>query len=104
MEGEITVKLKLSNEGTFEIKIAPKATILQFKEKIAQEKNCETGHIKLIYKGRWLKSDEETLEHNKVIDGNTMHIIINKPNEAEGTTGSTTTSANTSTTNANASS
>lgn len=83
MEGEIIVKLKLSNEGTFEIKIDPKATVLQFKEKIAKEKNCETGHIKLIYKGKWLKNDEETLEHNKVIDGNTMHIIINKPNEAD---------------------
>lgn len=96
MEGEITIKLKLSNEGTFEIKIDPKATILNFKEKIAKEKNCETGHIKLIYKGRWLKNDEETIEHNKVIDGNTMHIIINKPNEGESaTTETANTSANT---------
>lgn len=53
MEGQITIKLKLSNEGTFSIKISPKETILAFKEMIAKERNCEVGHIKLIYKGNY---------------------------------------------------
>lgn len=35
MEEEITVKLKLSTEGIIEVKISPKATILQLKEKIS---------------------------------------------------------------------
>jgi len=32
----------------------------------------------VLFLGKWLKNDEETLEANKVIEGNPIHLIINK--------------------------
>lgn len=43
MDKEFTIKLKLSNEGTFDVKIDPSQTVLKLKELIAKQRNCEVN-------------------------------------------------------------
>ena len=71
---EITIYIKSSNADRTEVLAEPTMTILEFKEKIAEQISIEPASQRLIYKGRVLK-DECTLKFYDVQDGQTIHLV-----------------------------
>jgi ubiquilin len=71
---DLTLTIKCSNADKATLIIANNATVLELKEKIAEELNVPATQQRLIYKGRVLK-DDLTLEHYEVQDGHTVHMV-----------------------------
>ncbi|KAG0066344.1 hypothetical protein BGZ90_001440 [Linnemannia elongata] len=71
---EITVNVKASNDQKYVISLKTTDTVLDFKNKIAE--NCDTpaDRMRLIYSGRVLK-DQDTIESYKIAEGHTVHMV-----------------------------
>lgn len=71
---EVTVNVKASNDQKYVISLKTTDTVLDFKNKIAE--NCDTpaDRMRLIYSGRVLK-DQDTIESYKIAEGHTVHMV-----------------------------
>jgi len=108
MAEELTINIKFSNEKKLTVTIKPTDTISVLKQKITEQLSStdtplEPDQQTLIYAGRILKDNNETVENIKVKDGNTIHMVRAKkhqPKPAETTTkaAETTTTTTTSST------
>ncbi|KAF9102987.1 hypothetical protein BGX27_010789 [Mortierella sp. AM989] len=70
----ISINVKASNDQKYVISIALSDTVLQLKNKVAE--NCDTPaeRMRLIYSGRVLK-DADLLESYKIAEGHTVHMV-----------------------------
>ncbi|KAI5188813.1 ubiquilin [Nematocida minor] len=70
------IGVKTSKGEVYSIEVeSPDCTILQFKEKIAEQANVSVSKIRLIHIGKLLK-DEETLKTYKLEEGSTVHLVL----------------------------
>lgn len=74
----ITVTIKASNDKKYSIETDTEKTVLQLKQQIETAASVEPARQRLIYSGRVLSKDEETIETYKVKDGNTIHLVQSK--------------------------
>ncbi|CDR94701.1 ubiquitin domain containing protein family, putative [Babesia bigemina] len=70
----IKVTIKISGGETFVVEVDQSITVLELKEKCAENAGATADKQRLIFKGRIVK-DDETLESLKVEDGNTIHLV-----------------------------
>ncbi|KAF1768428.1 hypothetical protein GCK72_000240 [Caenorhabditis remanei] len=69
----------------YEVEIAPDATVSDLKDKVlVLVPTANKEQICIIYTGKILK-DEETLSHNKIGDGHTVHLVIRNQNRPAAT-------------------
>jgi len=93
MSEELTINVKFSNETKLTISIKTTDTISVLKQKITEQlKSTDTPlepeQQTLIYAGRILKNNDETIESIKIKNGNTIHMVRAKkqqPKAAETT-------------------
>ncbi|ODV66081.1 hypothetical protein HYPBUDRAFT_153603 [Hyphopichia burtonii NRRL Y-1933] len=105
MSDNITITIKSSGDVKYEVNVSPTITVLELKEKIAEESSVPAGNQRLIYSGKVLK-DGETVSSYKVQSGHTIHLVKSagaKPASASGTTNSTTAASGSETQNSTAS-
>ncbi|KAI1299069.1 hypothetical protein EDD11_006553 [Mortierella claussenii] len=78
MSEPISINVKASNDQKYVVSIKVTETVLDFKNKIAE--NCDTpaDRMRLIYSGRVLK-DQDTLENYKIAEGHTVHMVRGAP-------------------------
>ncbi|KAF9366048.1 hypothetical protein BGX34_006588 [Mortierella sp. NVP85] len=74
MSNPITINVKASNDRKHTISIAVSDTVLELKQKVAE--NCDTPaeRIRLIYSGKVLQ-DGHALATYKILDGHTVHMV-----------------------------
>ncbi|OUM61611.1 hypothetical protein PIROE2DRAFT_68243 [Piromyces sp. E2] len=113
MSKELTINIKFSNEKKLSVTLNITDTVSILKQKIAEQLKSTDTPLEpdqqiLIYAGRILKNDAETIESIKIMNGNTIHMVKAKPKQkpAESTekAAETTTASNTSSTPAPAAS
>ena len=88
----IKVNIKASNDQKYSLDIDTDKTVLELKQEIEKVASIEPARQRLIYSGRVLSKDEETVETYKVKDGNTIHLVQAKAPapSTSGTNASTT--------------
>ena len=96
-----SVVVKASNDKRYTVEIDPSATIADLKQAIQRESEIEPSRMRLIYSGRVLSKDEDTIEAYKIKDGNTIHLVQSKAGGASsagaGSGAGTTSTSNTTT-------
>jgi len=105
MSEELTINIKFSNEKKLTVTLKSTDTVSVLKQKIAEQLSStdtplEPDQQTLIYAGRILKDNNETIENIKVKNGNTIHMVRAKkhqPKPAETTKAAETTTASTTT-------
>lgn len=80
MSEELTINIKFSNETKLTVTLKSTDTISVLKQKIAEQlKSTDTPlepeQQTLIYAGRILKNNDETMENIKIKSGNTIHMV-----------------------------
>ncbi|ORY41127.1 ubiquitin-domain-containing protein [Neocallimastix californiae] len=103
MSEELTINIKFSNEKKLTVTLKSTDTVSVLKQKIAEQLSStdtplEPDQQTLIYAGRILKDNNETIENIKVKNGNTIHMVRAKkhqPKPAETTKAAETTTAST---------
>ncbi|GAA96142.1 uncharacterized protein L969DRAFT_91596 [Mixia osmundae IAM 14324] len=88
MASEISITIRAPGDTKLPITIDAGATVLQLKQKIADElvkidasKPCPPEQQRLIYSGKIMK-DEESIQTYKVASGNTVHLVKSQPKAA----------------------
>lgn len=71
----ITVVIKASNDKKYTIETDTDKTVLELKEQVEAVASIPPSRQRLIYSGRLLSKEEETIETYKVKDGNTIHLV-----------------------------
>lgn len=71
---ELTLTIKCSNADKATVVIESTATVLDLKQKIAEQLSVPATQQRLIYKGRVLK-DESTLENYDIQNEHTVHMV-----------------------------
>lgn len=77
MSIEITVKHLSQN--TYKINIDQSASVGDLKKEIEKQSQIAADQIKLIFKGKILKVDSDTLTDHKIENGSAIHMVHNKP-------------------------
>jgi ubiquilin len=103
MSEELNINIKFSNEKKLTVTLKSTDTVSVLKQKIAEQLSStdtplEPDQQTLIYAGRILKDNNETIENIKVKNGNTIHMVRAKkhqPKPAETTKAAETTTAST---------
>lgn len=83
---DLTINIKFSNEKKLSVTLKSTDTVSVLKQKIAEQlKSTDTplepDQQTLIYAGRILKNEAETIESIKIKDGNTIHMVKTKPKQ-----------------------
>lgn len=73
------ITIKTIAKDVFDIELDPTSNVLDLKEKIATTKEVELSHIKLIYSGRILKDEAQTMEQLGFKEGHFMVMMVKKP-------------------------
>ena len=95
MQAKIKISIKQSSGDTFDVEVAPEATVLELKTECATKmETMKAEEMRLIYKGKILK-DEQTLDSYKITDGMVVHLVKGK--SAAGAKPADTTQSTTST-------
>lgn len=79
MNQEIEVQIKHLSQKNFSVKIRLDESIGQLRALCAKESGVLAAEIKLIYKGKILKEDEEKISDAKIENGSAVHMVHNKP-------------------------
>jgi len=107
MSEELTINIKFSNETKLSVTLNTTDTVSVLKQKIAEQLKSTDTPLEpdqqiLIYAGRILKNDAETIESIKIKNGNTIHMVKAKPKQKPAETtekaAETTAASNTSST------
>lgn len=84
--GKIEIQIKHLSENSFKVEVEDQATVLELKKEIEKIKNIPAGEIKLIFKGKILKKDDDTLPDLKIEDKSNLHMVHAKPQTEQPTT------------------
>jgi ubiquilin len=77
----IQIKVKHLSQGTHTVNINPDATIDTLKQELQKISNIPASEIKLIFKGKVLKTGDETLDDLTIVNESCLHMIHEKPKE-----------------------
>eukprot|EP00752_Nemacystus_decipiens_P005685 g5145.t1 len=72
---EVSVNVRCSNGEKFTTEVDTEATVLAFKQKIAEKAGVAPELQRLIYKGRVMKEDQNTLASYTVEADSTVHLV-----------------------------
>jgi uncharacterized ubiquitin-like protein YukD len=75
MSQEIEIQIKHLTHKTYSLKVPKDLTVGGLKMLLEKESGIKPEEIKLIFKGRIFKNDQENLEELKVENGNVLHMI-----------------------------
>jgi len=83
---ELTINIKFSNEKKLSVTLKTTDTVSVLKQKIAEQLKSTDTPLEpdqqiLIYAGKILKNENETIESIKIKDGNTIHMVKAKPKQ-----------------------
>lgn len=83
---DLTINIKFSNEKKLSVTLKTTDTVSVLKQKIAEQLKSTDAPLEpdqqiLIYAGKILKNDAETIESIKIKDGNTIHMVKAKPKQ-----------------------
>lgn len=78
-DNEYIIKVKHLTEKTYEVKVTSDTTVEQLKEKLEVTTKFAPDKMKLIFKGKILKTKDDKMSDLKCTEGCTLHLIINKP-------------------------
>ncbi|ORX57181.1 hypothetical protein BCR36DRAFT_580593 [Piromyces finnis] len=86
MSEELTINIKFSNEKKLSVTLNTTDTVLVLKQKITEQLKSTDTPLEpdqqiLIYAGRILKNETETIESIKIKNGNTIHMVKAKPKQ-----------------------
>jgi ubiquilin len=76
-EGEFKLTIRSANDNKT-VTVSSNASIKELRKVVADAFSVTEPRVCLIYAGKILK-DEETLEHHKIKDGLTLHLVIKSP-------------------------
>lgn len=79
MSAEIEVQIKHLSSKNFSVKIPQDGSIGDLRVLCEKETGYKTNEIKLIFKGKILKDDEEKITEAKIENGSAVHMVHNKP-------------------------
>lgn len=71
---EFSVTIKMTGDAKHQVSVTPSTTVLQLKEKIAQDLDVSVDRQRLIFSGKVLK-DNDTLETYKIKEGHSIHLV-----------------------------
>lgn len=77
MSIEITVKHLSQN--SYKINIDQNASVGDLKKELEKQTELKSDEIKLIFKGKILKKDDDKLSDHKIENGSAVHMVHNKP-------------------------
>lgn len=86
MDNKLSIKIKHLSVGTYEIEIGPDQTVGQLKELISKKSGVVVDEIKLIFRGKIMKDDTDSMEDQRIKSGNTLHMVKNKSKKPSTTT------------------
>lgn len=78
MSQEIEVNIKHLSQKNFTVKIDPNGNVGDLKGLCEKECGLNVNEIKLVFKGKILKDDEEKLSDLKIENGSAVHLVQNK--------------------------
>ena len=79
----IEISVKHLSQKTYQIKIDEEATVGDLKKEIEKESEVKAEEIKLIFKGKILKKDDDKLTDHKIENGSAIHMVHNKPQQTQ---------------------
>lgn len=71
--------MKHLSQNTYKLSIKKDATVEELKKEIENQSQIKAAEIKLIFKGKILKKNDDTLADLKIESGCTIHMVHNKP-------------------------
>ena len=80
---EFSINVKYQATNNVKIEVSPKTSIAELKEKLNSHTSIPVNEIKLIYKGKILKVDNDTMEDLNIVADCSLHMIQNKPSTTE---------------------
>ncbi|CAM9306645.1 unnamed protein product [Ectocarpus sp. 13 AM-2016] len=84
---EVSVNVRCSNGEKFTTEVDTEATVLAFKQKISEKAGVAPELQRLIYKGRVMKEDQNTLASYTVEADSTVHLVRSQARAAPATPG-----------------
>ena len=76
---EFDINIKHLSEKNYTVKVSNDTTVAELKAKLESITDSPASQMKLIYKGRILKTDDDKMSDLKIVEGCSLHMIINKP-------------------------
>lgn len=83
MSKEFEINVKHLSERNYAVKVTDETTVKELKDKLADITKSPADQMKLIFKGKILKADDDKMSDLKVTEGSALHLIINKPQEEQ---------------------
>ncbi|BFZ54032.1 hypothetical protein PYCC9005_001063 [Savitreella phatthalungensis] len=85
---QASLTIKASNDKKYHIQIALSRTVAELKTEIAEVSSISADKQRLIYSGRILSKEDESLEGYRIKDGNTIHLVQSRGATTPSTTNS----------------
>lgn len=79
MSKEFDINVKHLSEKNYAVRVSDDTTVAELKQKLTEQTSAPTDQMKLIFKGKILKADDDKMSDLKVTEGSALHLIINKP-------------------------
>ena len=78
---EFDINIKHLSEKNYTVKVTNETTVAELKGKLEEIAKSPASQMKLIFKGKILKADDDRMSDLKITEGCTLHMIINKPQQ-----------------------
>lgn len=72
---EFSINVKYQATNNAKVSIGAKNTVAELKERISEETKVPASEIKLIFKGKILKNETETMEDLNIVADSAIHMI-----------------------------
>lgn len=80
------INVKCHSAQQIQVEVTEDMTVLALKAKLESETKTPSAEIKLIFKGKILKVDTDTLKDLQILPESTLHMIQNKQQTPQPTT------------------
>jgi len=89
------INVKFMSNPNIKVQVQPDTTVAELKQKLEASTSIKAVEIKLIYKGKILKVNDDKMADLSIAAESTVHMIQNKPTtESDSTSQTTTTNTN----------
>lgn len=82
---EFDINIKHLSEKNYVVKVTDETTVKELKSKLQDITKSPADQMKLIFKGKILKVDDDKMIDLKITEGSALHMIINKGQEEQPT-------------------
>lgn len=76
---EFEINVKYQTQPNIKVKVTSETTVAELKAKLGEEMKLPAGELKLIYKGKILKTADDKMSDLSIAAESTLHMIHNKP-------------------------